>query len=121
MLQYKAGYKFVDGGVHAQVLDFPAAITCADNLEDARRLLAIALVDAAETAMEMGLPWPVPNSLASDPEMDIEEPVYLHLRASSDIQQVPTGVVAPSAKRSPSTSRDQGIHCASDLPSVRYS
>ena len=31
MLQYKAGYKFVDGGVHAQVLDFPAAITCADN------------------------------------------------------------------------------------------
>jgi hypothetical protein len=30
MLQYKAGYKFVDGGVHAQVLDFPAAITCGD-------------------------------------------------------------------------------------------
>ena len=28
MLQYKAGYKFVGGGVHAQVLDFPAAITC---------------------------------------------------------------------------------------------
>ena len=27
MLRYKAGYKYVDGGVHAQVLDFPAAIT----------------------------------------------------------------------------------------------
>jgi hypothetical protein len=26
MLQYKAGFKFVDGGVHAQVLDFPAAM-----------------------------------------------------------------------------------------------
>ncbi len=24
MFQYKAGYKFVEGGVHAQVLDFPA-------------------------------------------------------------------------------------------------
>jgi hypothetical protein len=24
MLRYKAGYKYVDGGVHAQVLDFPA-------------------------------------------------------------------------------------------------
>ena len=55
MLQYKAGYKFVEGGVHAQVLDFPAAITCADSLEEARRLLGVALVDAAETALEMGL------------------------------------------------------------------
>jgi hypothetical protein len=54
MLQYKAGYKFVEGGVHAQVLDFPAAITCADTLPEARRLLAIALVDVAEAAMETG-------------------------------------------------------------------
>jgi hypothetical protein len=27
MLQYKAGYKFIDGGVHGQVVDFPAVIT----------------------------------------------------------------------------------------------
>ena len=38
MLQYKAGYKFVNGGVHAQVPDFPAAITCADTLDEARLL-----------------------------------------------------------------------------------
>ena len=38
MLRYKAGYKYVDGGVHAQVLDFPAAITCAGDLAEARRL-----------------------------------------------------------------------------------
>jgi hypothetical protein len=95
MLQYKAGYKFVEGGVHAQVLDFPAAITCADNLAEARRLLAVALVDVAETALELGLSWPVPNPLVSDAEMDIEEPIYLHLHVSSDVQEVPMGVVVP--------------------------
>jgi hypothetical protein len=95
MLQYKAGYKFVEGGIHAQVLDFPAAITCADSLDEARHLLAIALVDVAETASQFGLAWPAPNPLVSDPEMDIEEPIYLHLQASSDVQQVPTGVVVP--------------------------
>ena len=48
MLRYKAGYKYVNGGVHAQVLDFPAAITWAGDLEEARRLLGIALVDVAD-------------------------------------------------------------------------
>jgi hypothetical protein len=95
MIQYKAGYKFVGGGVHAQVLDFPAAITCADNLPDARRLLALALVDVAEAALERGTPLPIPNSLIVDPEMDVEEPIYLHLRVSSDLEEMPTGVVAP--------------------------
>lgn len=95
VLQFKAGYKFVEGGVHAQVLDFPAAITCADDLNEARRLLAVALVDVAEAAMESGLPCPVPNPLVSDPEMDIEEPIYLHLHVSSEVQEVPTGVVVP--------------------------
>ena len=42
MLQYKAGYKFVNGGVHAQVLDFPEAISCGSDLEDARRMLGSA-------------------------------------------------------------------------------
>ena len=95
MLQYKAGYKFVAGGVHAQVLDFPAAITCADTLEQARRLLAVALMDVAEAALETGLPLPVPSPLACDAEMDIEEPIYLHLHVSSDVQYIPSGVVVP--------------------------
>ncbi len=77
MLQYKAGYKFVDDGVHAQVLDFPAAITCAANLNDARRLLALALVDVAEAAMVTGQALPIPNPQVRDLEMDIEEPIYL--------------------------------------------
>jgi predicted RNase H-like HicB family nuclease len=95
MLQYKAGYKFVDGGVHAQVLDLPAAITCGSDLAEARRLLGVALIDVAETLLELGQPLPQPNPQVSDAEMDIEEPIYLHLRASSAVEEVPTGVVAP--------------------------
>jgi predicted RNase H-like HicB family nuclease len=75
MLKYKAGYKYIDGGVHAQVLDFPAAITCAADLNEARRLLAIALVDVAEAAVESGQVLPVPDPTAFDPEMDLEEPI----------------------------------------------
>ena len=94
MLRYKAGYKFVDGGVHAQVVDFPAAITCAADLPEARRLLTAALLDVAETRLELGQPLPTPNSQATDPEMDIEEPIYLHLSASSEVNQIPAGEIA---------------------------
>jgi predicted RNase H-like HicB family nuclease len=95
MLQYKAGYKFVPGAVHAQVLDFPAAITCGSNLDEARALLAVALIDVAESLVEGGQPLPVPNPQCTNTEMDIEEPIYLHLRASSAVEEVPAGVVAP--------------------------
>jgi predicted RNase H-like HicB family nuclease len=94
MLKYKAGYKYVDGGVHAQVLDFPAAITCGGDLEEARRLLAIALVDVAEAAVETGQALPVPDSSAFDPEMDIDEPIYLHLSGSAGIREVPTEAIS---------------------------
>jgi len=94
MLRYKAGYKYVDGGVHAQVLDFPAAITCADDLAQARRLLGIALVDVAEAAVESGQALPVPDPEVFDAEMDIEEPIYLHLLASAGVREVPTGAVS---------------------------
>jgi hypothetical protein len=94
MLQYKAGYKFVDGGVHGQVVDFPAVITCAAELTEARRLLASALLDVAEARLELGQSLPAPNPSATDPEMDFEEPIYLHLSASSEVDQTPAGEVA---------------------------
>jgi len=94
MLRYKAGYKFVDAGVHAQVVDFPAAITCAADLTEARRLLTAALLDVAETRLELGQSLPTPNPNATDPEMDFEEPIYLHLSASSEVEQTPAGEVA---------------------------
>lgn len=94
MLKYKAGYKFVDGGVHAQVVDFPAAITCAADLTEARRLLTAALLDVAEARLELGQSLPSPNPNASDSEMDFEEPIYLHLTASTDVEQTPAGEIA---------------------------
>ena len=94
MLKYKAGYKFVAGGVNAQVVDFPAVITCAADVAEARRLLTAALLDVAETRLELGQSLPTPNPQGSDPEMDFEEPIYLHLSASSEVDHVPTGEVA---------------------------
>jgi predicted RNase H-like HicB family nuclease len=94
MLRYKAGYKFVDGSVHAQVVDFPAAITCAADLTEARRLLTAALLDVAETRLELGQSLPTPDPNATDPEMDFEEPIYLHLSVSSEVDQTPAGEIA---------------------------
>lgn len=95
MLQYKAGYKYVDGGVHAQILDFPAVISCGANLGEARRMLGLALVDVAETLLGLGQAIPQPEPSLSDPEMDLEEPIFLHLVASSEVSQEPAGVVVP--------------------------
>lgn len=89
MLTYKAMYKVDPDGVHAEVLDFPGAITCADTLDEARRLLASALVDMAETNLLQGEPLPTPDPLVHDVEADIEEPIYLLLSAASRVTTVP--------------------------------
>src|SRR3954452_21070341 len=85
MLTYKAAYQFVEGGVHAHVLDFPGAITCGANIDEARRLLASALLDLASYALEKGESLPKPDPSRNDPDADIEEPIYLHLRASTAV------------------------------------
>jgi predicted RNase H-like HicB family nuclease len=89
MLTYKAMFKVDPDGVHAEVLDFPGAITCADNLEEARRLLASALVDMAETCFLHGEALPIPNPQAHDPDADIEEPIYLLLTGASKVTTHP--------------------------------
>lgn len=89
MLTYKALYKFLDHGVHAEVLDFPGTITCGVNLEEARRLLASALADMAETNLLRGEPLPQPDPSLTDPEADIEEPIHLLLTAASHVRIVP--------------------------------
>jgi predicted RNase H-like HicB family nuclease len=93
MLTYKAMYKFLDQGVHAEVLDFPGTITFGENLEDARRSLASALVDMAETCLLRGEPLPQPDPLCTDPEADLEEPIHLLLTAASPVQVVPQASV----------------------------
>ena len=82
MLTYKAMYKFVDDGVHGEVLDFPGAITCGRDLDEARSLLAGALVDMAETNLMVGENLPIPNPDISDPDADLEESVRLVLKPS---------------------------------------
>ncbi len=94
MLTYKAIYRFVDGGVHAEVLDFPGVMTCAENLPEARRLLASAMVDMAETCLLLGEPLPQPDSTLTDPDADIEEPIYLLLTAASRVNVTPGQAVA---------------------------
>jgi predicted RNase H-like HicB family nuclease len=95
MLTYKAAYQFIDEGVHAHVVDYPGAITCAADLAEARRLLASALLDLASYALELGEPLPKPDPTATDPDADLEEPIHLHLRASTGFEVAPAGVVVP--------------------------
>jgi len=85
MLTYKAMYKFLDDAVHGEVLDFPGVITAGPDLDETRRLLGSALVDMAETNLMHGDPLPTPDPSASDPESDIEEPIYLLLTAANRV------------------------------------
>jgi predicted RNase H-like HicB family nuclease len=89
MLTYKAMYKYVDGGVHGEVLDFPGTITFGHSLEQARSLLASALVDMAETNIMRGQPLPGPQPSLSDTDADIEEPIHLLLTAASRVAVQP--------------------------------
>lgn len=86
MLTYKAMYKFVDEGVHGEVLDFPGTITFAETLENARKSLSVALVDMAETNLKNGESLPPPNPKIIDAKSDLEEPIYLLLNATSHLK-----------------------------------
>jgi predicted RNase H-like HicB family nuclease len=89
MIAYRAMYKFLDDGVHAEVLDFPGVITCGKDLDQTRRLLRSALVDMAEEALRHGEPLPIPDPRATDPDSDLEEPIYLLLNSATTIAEVP--------------------------------
>jgi predicted RNase H-like HicB family nuclease len=91
MLTYKAMYKYLDKGIHGEVLDFPGVITCGADLEETRRLLGSALVDMAETNLLQGEPLPKPDPKITDPAADLEEPIHLLLTASTRVTLVPQG------------------------------
>ena len=98
MLVYKAAYFFdesnEDGWVFGQVLDFPGAVTQGRGIDDARRMLASALVDLAESYLEDCRALPKPDPSLSDPDADLEEPIYLLLNAASHVRVVPEPATA---------------------------
>jgi predicted RNase H-like HicB family nuclease len=94
MLTYKAMYKFLKDGVHAEVLDFPGAISFGADLEEARRMVASALVDMAETNLALGEALPRPDPTCTDPDADLEEPIYLFLTASTRVMVTAQGAAS---------------------------
>lgn len=88
MITYRAMYKFLDDGVHAEVLDFPGVISCGADLDEARRMLRSALVDMAETNLARAEPLPTPNPSTTDAEADLEEPIHLLLTAATRVAEV---------------------------------
>jgi len=97
MLTYKAMYKYLDGSVHAEVLDFPGAITSGRDLNEAREMLAGALVDMAGTNLLLHEPLPVPDPTVTDPESDLEEPIHLILSAASRVSVTPVSTARATA------------------------
>ncbi|MFH0823931.1 MAG: type II toxin-antitoxin system HicB family antitoxin [Pseudomonadota bacterium] len=89
MLTYKAMYKFLERGVHAELVDFPGVITYGETIQEARRLLAGALVDMAETVMLRGEPLPQPDPFCTDADADLEEPIHLLFTTTSHVSVVP--------------------------------
>jgi predicted RNase H-like HicB family nuclease len=82
-------YKDVEGGVYAEVLDFPGTISFGKDLSEARKNLGDALVDMAETNLLLGKSLPTPDASRSESEADLEEPIHLLLTAASRVMQVP--------------------------------
>ncbi|CAN5828176.1 hypothetical protein BH20ACI4_BH20ACI4_02350 [soil metagenome] len=97
MLTYKAMYKFLDEGVHGEVLDFPGVITFGNNLNEARRLLASALIDMSESFLIEGEALPIPNPKVSNEDADLEEPIHLILNAASQVKIVPDEMIYEAA------------------------
>jgi predicted RNase H-like HicB family nuclease len=89
MLSYRAAYRFLVDGVHGEVLDFPGVLTCGRDLEEARNLLAGALVDMAETNLMLGEALPTPDLEIADSEADLVEPIHLILNASAKFTVAP--------------------------------
>ena len=89
MITYRAMYKFLDNGVHAEVLDFPGVISCGKDLDEARRNLRGALVDMAETNLMRGEALPTPDAAVTDADADLEEPIHLLLSAASRVAHIP--------------------------------
>ena len=85
MLVYKAAYRWVEEIYLGEVLDFPGTVSFGPTLEEARRNLAGALFDMAETSLSLGEALPLPDPSRIDPSADLEEPIYLTIQTGQQI------------------------------------
>ena len=92
MLIYKASYKYLQDGIHGEVVDFPGVITFGRTIKETRKLLAGALVDMAETNILLGEALPAPNPEMKDLEADFDEPIHLILNASTQVSVRPVAL-----------------------------
>ena len=88
MLVYKSAYRWEDGICLGEVLDFPGTVSFGHSLDEARKNLAGALRDMAETNLLRGEPLPVPEPVRSDPQAELDEPIYLVTRAVAELARV---------------------------------
>ncbi|HEY3968069.1 MAG TPA: type II toxin-antitoxin system HicB family antitoxin [Planctomycetaceae bacterium] len=85
MLVYKSAYRWEDGVCLGEVLDFPGTVSFGQTLDEARENLAGALRDMAETNLLRGEALPIPNATRTDPQADLQEPIYLVLQTGQNI------------------------------------
>lgn len=91
MLIYKSAYRWEEGVCLGEVVDFPGTVSFGNTLDESRENLAGALRDMAETNLLRGEPLPLPDATRSDPQAELEEPIYLLLQTGRQItQQVAT-------------------------------
>ena len=67
------------------MLDFSGTFAAGATLDVARQSLAEALRDMAETNMLRGELLPIPNPIATDPDSELEEPIYLILQTGQKV------------------------------------
>lgn len=84
MLRFHVAYYLPRGDnrmVVAEVLDFPGAVSQGFDLADARRMIASALEDIAQTYLEEGKALPIPNPDATAADADLIELLPLSVEA----------------------------------------
>lgn len=94
MLMYKAAYKLVEGVYLGEVLDFPGTVSFGHTLDEARKNLAGPLFDMAETNLMRGEALPLPDASRSDPDADLDEPIYLTIQTGQQLS-VNVGTTIP--------------------------
>ena len=86
MSQYHVAFYLPRGDdkmVVAEILDFPGVVSQGFDLADARRMIASALEEMAESYLAEGRALPIPSNAATDPEADSVEMIPLSVAAGA--------------------------------------